>query len=65
MTKKAESTRCVTGIEGLDRIIGGGLPVGGTILVAGICGSGKSALLRCLVGLYGREPGPVWYGDQP
>jgi circadian clock protein KaiC len=44
MTKKAESTRCVTGIEGLDRIIGGGLPVGGTILVAGICGSGKSAL---------------------
>ena len=44
MSKKAEERRCVTGIEGLDRIIGGGLPVGGTILVAGICGSGKSAL---------------------
>ncbi len=44
MAKKAEERRCVTGIEGLDRIIGGGLPVGGTILVAGICGSGKSAL---------------------
>jgi circadian clock protein KaiC len=44
MTKKAEEKRCVTGIEGLDRIIGGGLPVGGTVLVAGICGSGKSAL---------------------
>jgi circadian clock protein KaiC len=44
MTKKAEERRCVTGIEGLDRIIGGGLPVGGTVLVAGICGSGKSAL---------------------
>ena len=44
MANKAEERRCVTGIEGLDRIIGGGLPVGGTILVAGICGSGKSAL---------------------
>lgn len=44
MAKKAESRRCVTGIEGLDRIIGGGLPVGGAILVAGICGSGKSSL---------------------
>jgi circadian clock protein KaiC len=44
MTKKAEERRCVTGIEGLDRIMGGGLPVGGTVLVAGICGSGKSAL---------------------
>ncbi len=44
MAKKAEEKRCVTGIEGLDRIMGGGLPVGGTILVAGICGSGKSAL---------------------
>jgi circadian clock protein KaiC len=44
MSKKPEDARCVTGIEGLDRIIGGGLPVGGTVLVAGICGSGKSAL---------------------
>jgi len=44
MAKKPEERRCVTGIEGLDRIIGGGLPVGGTVLVAGICGSGKSAL---------------------
>jgi circadian clock protein KaiC len=44
MANKAEERRCVTGMEGLDRIIGGGLPIGGTILVAGICGSGKSAL---------------------
>jgi molybdate transport system permease protein len=35
------------------------------LAVLGPSGSGKSALLRCLVGLYGREPGPVWYGDQP
>ncbi len=44
MGNKADERRCVTGMEGLDRIIGGGLPIGGTILVAGICGSGKSAL---------------------
>jgi circadian clock protein KaiC len=44
MVKKAEERRCVTGIEGLDRIMGGGMPIGGTILVTGICGSGKSAL---------------------
>ena len=44
MDNKAGERRCVTGMEGLDRIIGGGLPIGGTILVVGICGSGKSAL---------------------
>lgn len=44
MAKKAEERRCATGIEGLDRIIGGGFPIGGTILIAGVCGSGKSAL---------------------
>jgi molybdate transport system permease protein len=34
------------------------------LAVLGPSGSGKSALLRCLAGLYGPEPGPVWYGDQ-
>jgi molybdate transport system permease protein len=32
--------------------------------VLGPSGSGKSALLRCVAGLYGSSPGPVWYGDQ-
>ena len=32
--------------------------------VLGPSGSGKSALLRCVAGLYGSSPGPVWYGDE-
>jgi len=34
------------------------------LAVLGPSGSGKSALLRCLVGLYGPSPGAVWYGPQ-
>jgi molybdate transport system permease protein len=34
------------------------------LAVLGPSGSGKSALLRCLAGLYGASPGPVWYGDR-
>jgi circadian clock protein KaiC len=40
-----ERDKCITGIEGLDAITGGGLPKGGMVLVIGECGSGKSALL--------------------
>lgn len=31
--------------------------------ILGPSGSGKTALLRCLAGLNGARPGPVWYGD--
>jgi molybdate transport system permease protein len=34
------------------------------LAVLGPSGSGKSALLRCLVGLYGPSPGAVWYGAE-
>lgn len=36
--------RCVTGIEGLDNILGGGIPRGNMVLVAGGVGTGKTTL---------------------
>ncbi|MEW6069193.1 MAG: ATPase domain-containing protein [Candidatus Thermoplasmatota archaeon] len=36
--------RCKTGIEGLDNILNGGIPVGNSVLVSGACGSGKTTL---------------------
>lgn len=40
--KKRE--RCVTGIEGLDTILNGGIPRGNSVLVTGSCGTGKTTL---------------------
>ncbi len=34
--------RCPTGISGFDRLVGGGLPRGRTILLNGSCGTGKT-----------------------
>jgi circadian clock protein KaiC len=36
--------RCLTGIEGLDNILGGGIPRGNMVLVAGSVGTGKTTL---------------------
>lgn len=36
--------RCVTGIEGLDSILGGGIPRGNMVLVSGSVGTGKTTL---------------------
>lgn len=36
--------RCVTGIQGLDNALDGGIPRGNTILVTGSCGTGKTTL---------------------
>jgi len=36
--------RCRTGIEGLDRILNGGIPIGNNVLLTGACGTGKTTL---------------------
>ncbi len=48
--------RCLTGIDGLDNILSGGIPRNNTILVTGSCGTGKTSLgLEFL--LHGAEKG--------
>jgi len=42
--KVVEEKRSPSGIEGLDRIVGGGFPTGGIVHIAGSCGSGKTSL---------------------
>ena len=44
VSKGPEEKRCPSGIDGLDRIIGGGFPTGGLIHVAGNYGSGKTSM---------------------
>jgi circadian clock protein KaiC len=59
MAKKGERGRCVTGIEGLDSILGGGIPTSSIVLLAGTCGTGKTTLaFEYLVrGVIAGEPG--------
>ncbi len=44
MASGTDNGRCVTGIEGLDRILGGGLPRSSITLITGDCGTGKTSL---------------------
>jgi circadian clock protein KaiC len=59
MAKREERGRCVTGVEGLDNILGGGVPASNVVLLAGSCGTGKTTLgFEFLVrGLLSGEPG--------
>lgn len=41
---KAERTKCATGIDGLDGILGGGIPMSNMVLVTGSSGTGKTTL---------------------
>jgi circadian clock protein KaiC len=43
-TDAAEEDRCITGIDGLDMILNGGIPRGNTVLITGSCGTGKTTL---------------------
>lgn len=42
--RTGERERCVTGIDGLDTILYGGIPRANTILLTGSCGTGKTSL---------------------
>jgi len=42
--KTADRDRCVTGVEGLDTILYGGIPRSNTVLLTGSCGTGKTSL---------------------
>ncbi|HEX9908655.1 MAG TPA: ATPase domain-containing protein [Thermoplasmata archaeon] len=42
--KPTERERCVTGIDGLDSILYGGIPRSNTVLLTGSCGTGKTSL---------------------
>jgi circadian clock protein KaiC len=42
--KTGDRERCVTGIDGLDTILYGGIPRSNTILLTGSCGTGKTSL---------------------
>lgn len=44
MIPSGKKERCVTGIEGLDSILGGGFPRGSLVLVTGVPGVGKTSL---------------------
>ncbi|MFZ0831297.1 MAG: ATPase domain-containing protein [Thermoplasmata archaeon] len=43
-TEDLSVDRCITGIEGLDNILGGGIPRGNMVLMAGGVGTGKTTL---------------------
>jgi DNA repair protein RadA/Sms len=55
------SERLATGLDGLDRVLGGGLVPGSLVLLAGEPGIGKSTLLLQVAAELARKHGPVVY----
>ncbi len=55
------TARVLTGMEGLDRVLGGGLVPGSVVLVAGEPGVGKSTLLLQMAALLAHSGKPVLY----
>lgn len=58
---KAPNTRVPTGLEGLDRVLGGGLVPGSLVLLAGEPGIGKSTLLLQVAAAMAANAGTVVY----
>jgi DNA repair protein RadA/Sms len=57
----APTARLTTGLDDLDRVLGGGLVPGSLVLLAGEPGIGKSTLLLQVAAALARESGPVVY----
>jgi DNA repair protein RadA/Sms len=53
--------RVATGLDGVDRVLGGGLVAGSLVLLAGEPGVGKSTLLLQIAAVMAREGGPTVY----
>ena len=53
--RQPEGTRLSTGVPGLDAMMGGGIPVGNSLLVAGPSGTGKSVLAAQFVAEGGQQ----------
>jgi circadian clock protein KaiC len=64
MGKEERPDRCVTGIDGLDNVLGGGIPTSSIILICGGTGTGKTALAVEFIarGAAGGEAG-LFIGD--
>lgn len=52
----AQRERCLTGIDGLDNVLNGGVPKNNTVLITGSCGTGKTSLTLEFL-LHGAEEG--------
>ena len=56
--RETPSGRASTGVAGLDEMMGGGIPTGDSVLVAGPSGSGKSVLATQFIAEGGRQGEP-------
>jgi DNA repair protein RadA/Sms len=59
----AQSVRLSSGIDELDRVLGGGIVPGSLVLLAGEPGIGKSTLLLQAAAHFARDVGPVLYAS--
>lgn len=59
-TKPQQAPRLLTGFAELDRVLGGGLPAGGVVLIGGEPGIGKSTLLAQVAGAVGRAQNALY-----
>jgi len=53
----ASAARVTTGVPGLDRVLGGGLPAGGLYILQGTPGAGKTTLANQLAFAHAKAPG--------